>query len=220
METSRDLSEHLKAHRDLARQMGGAEAVGKQHEERQAHRARTRRPALRRGHVSRIRHPRHAPFAATGYEGQGHARGWRDHRSRDDPRPAGLRRGLRLYRHGRHDGRGRRAQSQAHARARASRTHADRVAARFRGRTNPGSRRRAVRGHGLVVFRPGPDVRDRPPGRCDHGADGRRNRHTFRRSRISFRWSRGRLRWRSRDRRCESGDRRGRDDRGARRLAS
>ena len=71
---------------------------------------------------------------------------------------------LRLHRHGRLDGRGRRAQDGAHARAGAAPAHPDRVAARLGRRPHPGDERLDLRGGRRAVPRAGDAVGRRAAG--------------------------------------------------------
>ena len=112
----------------------------------------------------------------------------RGHRRRRDRRPARRGRGVRLHRDGRIDGRGRREQDRAHARARAAPAHPVRLAARLGRRAHPVDERLDVRRRGRAVPRAGRDERRRADGRGDARPLRGRAPRTSRRSPTSCRW--------------------------------
>ena len=136
---------------------------------RQADRARAPGAADRRGHVHRAGHPR-PPALLPARDGRRRGAGRRrDHRLRQGRRPDGRRVRLRLHGDGRLDGHDRRAEGHPPARAGADQADPVHLAARLRGRADPGGGRLAVRRLRPPVPRGGGDERRDPAGR---GADG------------------------------------------------
>ena len=148
---------------------GGEEKIARQHEQREADRARAPGAADRRGHLRRAGDPRPAALLPARDGRQGGAGRRRDHRLRQGRRAPGGGLRLRLHGHGRLDGDDRRAEGHAPARARPDQADPLHLAARLRRRAHPGGRRLAVRRLRAPVPRGGRDERGDPPDRRPDG---------------------------------------------------